>query len=429
MAGRNGGWAAVTGFAVMFSAGAAPAQSNPPTALERARAMQAIADQKADAAVREMVVDAEKVAAASPTVAVQRLKRALLSLDLSADIGAAKREELAKSIKDRIAAIENRAAPAAALDPKLAQQKEATRKLLDAYVQETKAVREGVAAVEKAYAANNTPAANKTIAELSQKYPTNPAVLALTTTGPFGDRADEAKRLAVEQDKRIVVAMNQVQESALPGVRDVEFPKDWKERAGKRNDGIEIGPEETAILKALETQVRTGMKDSPFLETVQQLSNLIGKEIYLDRKSLEEAGLDVQRPVTMPGNVPARTALRAVLQSQGLTFVIKEKIIQVVTLEKAQTLQVTRAYYLGELVQGVNPLPGGAPVWGPTADYQQSMANGKLIVESITQSIDPLIWKDRGGPATILFHYPSLSIIVRAPTEVHAGFRGKLSGR
>ena len=292
-------------------------------------------------------------------------------------------------------------------------------------------MKETGAEIEKAYERNDIPSANAKIADLARKYPDNPAVIAWVSKGTFGDRAVDARVLAQEQDKRAVFALNSVQQSALPPLTEtVEFPKNWAKLVGKRADNdIKIGPEEEAILQALEKRVGNALKDSPFLETVQTLSNLIGKEIFIDRKSLEDAGLDLQRPVNMPGAVSARTALRAVLQSQGLTFVIKERIIQVVTVEKARDLQVTRAYYLGELVSGSGPFAGGAVAWGPYIDYQQTMNNARIIMDSIMQSIDPLIWKDKGGPATITFHYPSLSIIVRAPAEVHASFKGKLSGR
>jgi hypothetical protein len=82
------------------------------------------------------------------------------------------------------------------------------------------------------------------------------------------------------------------------------------------------------------------------------------------------------------------------------------------------------------VVQGVGPLPGGAPTWGPFIDYQQTMANVERIMGAIQASIDPLSWREKGGgPGSITFHYPSMSLIVRASTEVHASLGSKLGGR
>ena len=96
-----------------------------------------------------------------------------------------------------------------------------------------------------------------------------------------------------------------------------------------------------------------------------------------------------------------------------------------VTVEKARDMLVTRVDYLGDLVQGVGPL-GGAPQWGTFLDFQQTMSNVETVVKSITASIDPLSWKERGGPGTVTLHYPSMSIIVRASAEVHASLGAKI---
>lgn len=394
--------------------------------LERAKALREIADQKADTDIRQIISEAEKLAKSNPDVAVQRLKRALVSLDLAVSISPQKRNELVRLIQNKVRDVET-----AAKEPAIgtAREKNPAIKKFDEYVKEAAEVKKGIAEVEEAHAKNQYEVARQKIAELAVAYPNNPAVIALQSQGTFGDRAADAKQLAAEQSRRVVYALNSVQRSALPPATEtVEFPKNWAELVKRRADAeIELSPEDEAILRALETRIGNGLKDAPFLETVQTLSNAIDKEIYLDRGSLEDAGLDLQRAVTMPGNVPARTALRAILQAQGLTFVVKDQIIQVVTLERARDLQITRAYYMGELVQVSGPLPGGAVMWGPYLDFQQTMNNANMIMKSITESIDPLIWKEKGGPATITFHYPSMSMIVRAPAEVHSSFSGKLS--
>jgi hypothetical protein len=120
--------------------------------------------------------------------------------------------------------------------------------------------------------------------------------------------------------------------------------------------------------------------------------------------------------------------LRQILASQGLTFVVKDQVIQVVDVERARNMLVTRVYYLGDVVQGLGPF-GDATRWGPFLDFQQTTANVEAIIKSITSSVDPLSWKERGGPASITFHVPSMSIIVRASAEVHATLGSKMGGR
>ncbi len=388
---------------------------------ERLKVQRQVADQKIEATIKEALLDADKIAKTAPASAVKLLKQLVLDLDLSAQISSEKRQELVKLVQGKIAAIEGKGPPAPPLDPKIAKTKAEQLKAFEASVAETKAVKEGVAEVEKLNAVNKVPEAHAKVAELARKYPNNPSVIVLGGLGTMTDRVAEARMLAKEQDDRVLFAMNDVARSALPAKGNMEFSPDYKKRMELR-DRLQpklLGPDEEAILMTLEKMIKKGVKDAPFEETLQSISNLINQPIYLDKKSLEDGGIDMRKPVTIPDNVTARTALRAVLQSQGLTFIIRDKVLQVVTFEKARENMVTRSYYLGDVISATGPF-GGAVTWGPAIEFQQSMNNAQIIVDSITKSIDPLTWKEKGGPSTVTFHYPSMSIIVRAPAEVHS---------
>ena len=96
---------------------------------------------------------------------------------------------------------------------------------------------------------------------------------------------------------------------------------------------------------------------------MQRLVNLIDKPLSLDKKALEDTGLDMRRLVSYPGDVTAQTALRSVLQSQGLTYVVKDRTIFVVTLDKAREALVTRSYYLGRLDRRAGTIWQRRAVW------------------------------------------------------------------
>lgn len=397
--------------------------------IDRAKAYTRILDQKAEADIRATLTEADRLAKIDKKQAVRRLREAVVTLDLSAQISSQKRAELVRLVQGQIDQLEGRvpANPAtgtAGVHPLLAKQRQQATAISRAYGKEAQEVAQSITEIEKLVDIGKFSAARSRVASLASKYPNNPSVIALMSQSDFGTSISEARKLAKRTGEAARFAMNDVQESAIPATQNVEFPKNWAELTKAREEKSLIGPEEEAILRALEQPVKQALNNAPFLETVQSLSNLIGKEIYLDKRSLEDAGLDLQRAVNMPGNVSARTALRTVLQAQGLTFVIKDKIIQVVTIEKARDLQVTRAYYMGDLIQMAGPF-GGAVTWGPQIDYQQTMSNAQVVVDSIKQSVDPMIWKERGGPGIVVFHYPSMSVIVRAPAEVHADLSGK----
>ena len=62
-----------------------------------------------------------------------------------------------------------------------------------------------------------------------------------------------------------------------------------------------------------------------------------------------------------------------------------------------------------------------------SACAQRSYSNAEIIIKSIKASVDPQVWSDHHGIATISFLYPG-TIIVRAPSEVHVSL-GKSLGR
>ncbi len=411
---------------IAFSPTSLFAQSNDAT--DRAKLLRQIADQKAEADTTEAIQNAEKLAKASPTSAVKNLKAAIGLLDRSFEITSEKRSELVKRLEAKIAVVEGRAPAKAEPDPKTTKLKEADQKALDAAKLETKEIREAVTAIEKLYDANKFAEAQAKTTDIGKKYPNNPSVLALTGQGMTSDRVAVARDLAREQSERMVYAMNDVARSALPAKGDIEFPKGFAEKMKKRDalSEVQLGPEEEAILKSLESQVKTGIKNGPFEEVVESIATLIQKPIYLDRQSLTDVGLDMKKPVTLPDNVSARTGLRAVLQSLGLTFIIKEKAIQVVTLEEARKTLVKKAYYMGDVLS--SPLSGGATI-GPVADFFQATQSANAIIDSIKKSVDPLGWQGQGGNSSILFHAPSMSIIVSAPAEIHYSIGNSMKPR
>jgi hypothetical protein len=230
------------------------------------------------------------------------------------------------------------------------------------------------------------------------------------------------------QGERLLAAQDGLMRSSLPPKGDIEFPADWKDLTARRKKmEPQLTAKEKSLIEALDKPVTLTFNGRPFEEALQDLSNQMNQSLFLDKKSIEDQGVELKKPVQLDAkNLSARTVLRQILGAQGLTFVVKDEAIQVVTVERARDMLVTRVYYLGDIIQGVGPF-GGALTWGPLLDFQQTQANAKLIVDSITSSIDPLSWKPN-GPGTVTFHFPSMSLIVRASSEVHATLGSKLGG-
>jgi len=401
--------------------------------IDAAKARQLIADQKAEAEVVAAVREADRLARTNPARAAQVLRAAQSGIDLSAAIGGETRKTLTTILQAKTAAVEGRPLPnpGPKPDPAGPAAKANQKAVFDGYIAEVKEVREGVDGVKKYQDLNRYAEADRLVAALTAKYPNNPAVIGLATKEGFGKNFADTQAMSKLQGERMLLAQNDVIRSAIPAKGDVEFPADWKERTKRRTAGeVQLTAKEKALLEALDKPVTLSFNGRPFDEALQDLSNLMDQPLFLDGKSLSDLGVDIKKPVSVDSKgLSARTVLRQIAQSQGLTFVVKGETIQVVTVEKARDMLVTRVYYLGDLVQGVGPFGGAALTWGPLVDYQQTMANVKLIVDSIQSSVDPLSWRDKGGAGTVTFHFPSMSLIVRASSEVHASLGSKLGGK
>lgn len=402
-----------------------PGAQPPAGPLAEAKARQQIADQKAEKEVAEAIQMADQLAKRNAAKAIQTLKAAQTNIDLAVSISSTARTNLTDQLQRKIAAIEGKPLPVAAGpkdDPKAAAVRKDRAAAFESYKAEIKDVQEGVGRYAKYKQAGLNREADYELAKLAKAYPNNPSVIVLQEKGTFANRVEDSAAFAKLQSDRIIAANNSVMVSSLPigGNGDIEFPKDWKDKTERRLKTVELSAKEKKIIEALNKPTSVNWNNTMLEEALQELSTAMDQNLFLDKKSLSDLGIDLQKPVSLQAkNVSTRTVLRQLLAAQGLTFVVKDESIQVVTVEKAKEMLVTRVYYLGDLVQGVGPF-GGAPQWGPFLDHQQTMANVETIVKTIQKSIDPLSWRENGGPSTITFHFPSMSIIVRASTEVHA---------
>lgn len=425
--------------AALLGAGifAAAADAQPPRRpaldpLAEAVARQKITDQKAETDVLNAIADADRLAKTNRVKAAQHLKATQVSvIDLSPSLSDATRKTLTDLLNRKIAAVEGRAVaqPEVKNDPVAVGVKNDRSAAFDSYVREIKAVKEGIDRVAEYKRSGQDKEADREVATLTRLYPNNPAVISLQTQNNFGDRVKDSSDFAQLQQSRITLAMNDVMKSSLPALGDVEFPKDWKEKTARRLKTIELTDAEKKIIESLNKPVQFDWNNRPLDEALQELSTKLDQKLFIDKKSVDDLGIDLRKPVSLQANgVASRTVLRQILASQGLTFVVKDQVIQVVDVEKAKNMLVTRVYYLGDVVQGVGPFAGSL-TWGPLVDFQQTMANVDAIMKSIRTSIDPLSWKENGGPASVTFHFPSMSIIVRASAEVHAALGTSMGGR
>ena len=409
------------GFAVLGSV--APAQ-NPSDLLNKAKNDQSILTQRLEGKMREAIGEARRLQPTSQVRAINVLKAALNQLD-DPLVPTSFRTAWTAQIQTQIRSIEtgkNVAAPIE-INPVKREIKEADIKRAVAIQAEYYEVRRSVDTISALVKSGSTAQAQKEAEALVKRFPDNPAAIVLGENLGMNQRIADARQVVAQQEQGFLLAMRSVDKSATMPKDDIEFDAARFREISKLRTKSTLTKKEQKIIDALDSPINLGYKDAPFSEVIKAIATSTGLNILLDKNALQETMIDSNTPVSIDGRgISARSALRKILQDHGLTFIIKDESIQVVTLVQARTMLVTRVYYMGDLVKNNGPF-GGAVTWGPWVDQMQTQENVARIIEAV-RTIDPQSWKEQGGNGSVTFHWPSLSLVVRQTAEVHARMSG-----
>ncbi len=416
----------ILSVAILSASSVSPvaAQSKPDDLLNKTKADQAVVAQRVETKLREALTEARRLQSTSSVRAINTLKTALTQLD-DPLIATSFRNEWTTVLNAQIKQIEagKPLPPAEEINSAKRDIKETQARRAKAIQEEYNDVRRSLETISSLAKSGQGAQAQQEAEALAKRHPDNPAAMAMTDNQGMNQRLSDARVLIEQQKEGYLLALRSVDKSAIPIKDDIEFDvKRWREITKLRNKST-LTKKEQSLMKSLDTPVNLGFKDAPFEEVIKAISTAMGQEILLDKNSLAQAMVDsnTQTSVSLRG-VSARTALRKVLQDHNLTYIIKNESIQVITLERARQELVTRVYYLGDLVQGTGPF-GGAVRWGPGIDMLQTQENVARLMDQI-RALDPQGWRDQGGNGTIIFNWPSMSLIVRQTAEFHAKFGG-----
>lgn len=414
--------------------GAAPAVLAEPPAkpnlLDETQRLHEVAIRKVEADVRLGLSEAARLAETDRPKAVERLKAVLAQLEGDSLLGDERKATHVRVVKDRIRTAEMEAisdaedaAARAARDAIQQQQKAAN----DKQSENGAKIKSAIATIAALRAEGKLSDAAKQTKTLLKDFPDDLAVQVLNNISSTGFQLQEAKAVRAETEEKRLVAMRDMDRSMIPPVGDIEFPKDWKEKSARRLKSQQLSPVEMRILQALSTPISVEFKGSKLQDVVDYIATMTNMTITIDKGALDEAQLSYDSPISfaLKTKIETRTALRSMLNQIGLTYVVRDGVIQVTSQLRARDNMVTKSYYIGDLVS-VAGLFGGSTQYGMAMDQAQLAQNVAGIVEMVTNSLDPMSWQGKGGHGAIGFNIPTLSLIVRQSAEVHMMIRGGL---
>jgi hypothetical protein len=393
--------------------------ARPADPLEDAKQRRELAAQQLESDVRETVREVNELARTNPPKAIARLRELINTLDDDTALTPARRDTLKALAKARIRELESDASRRTARAAEDADRfaRSGQRRADD----DAGRLARGLQDVQALRAAGRNGEANQLQSDLARRYPDSPAAAASRVIGDRADRVGESRRSRGDVANSFTGAMESVDRSAVPEAGDYVLPPDWKTRVAKRSEGPKLTEQERETLKALGTMIKAELKDMPLSGVLDYLQQATGATIVSDKRTLEGAGATYETPITTRfRQTTLRTVLKKVLADVGLTYIIKDGVIRVVTPEEARNSMTVRSYYVGDLAGLTN-----VQVSPFSRDIQMRSAIG-LIIDNIISSIEPNSWEARGaqGGGTIAYDPITMSLIVKQTAEVHYQLSG-----
>jgi hypothetical protein len=175
---------------------------------------------------------------------------------------------------------------------------------------------------------------------------------------------------------------------------------------------VESSDVDAQIHAGLKKTVTVDFVDTPLKDAIATLSELADTPMIIDTRALEEIGLTDDQPCGLRiSNVRMRSLLRLLLREMDLTYLIKDEVLQITTVEAAEQNLVNRVYFL----EGT-----GFPI----GDFDS-------VIGVIQTAIVPDTWEQLGGPSSIA---PATggagarpAILVSTTSDVHEAISSLLS--
>lgn len=195
-----------------------------------------------------------------------------------------------------------------------------------------------------------------------------------------------------------------------PGAHTSSRPTDDIARAAMASDAWReyerVEAADAKLRAALAQHHGFNWNETPLGEVAKELAEVLGAPVRLDRRALEDAGLDADTPLTATMHpMPIRKAVHRALEIIDLASYVDEGTLVITTKEKSDERLIVRVHDVTDLVVKDldDPLAG--------TNYQS-------LFEVIHSVIAPETWDVVGGQAALRpFSGPGIEAVVVSQTE------------
>lgn len=396
------------------------------SALDEVQKRRKVEAERLEVEIRNALAEADRIKATDPAKAVQILEAALEKLSADTALSIAQTANLRVTLKDRIEAIKSKRANAEGeqagsrnrlveLDRRLAR--------LQAQAERDEALRRDLAIVRDLMARGKLTEAARLSEELAQRHPDNPAAGQQRQVTSLGERVRESYRIAEEKSGASVSALNDVSRSGTPPAGDIVYPpkEKWDKLTRDRKKFLEIPMTErereiVAILNS-EIPAPTDLRDITFRKFLDDFQKETGLPVLVNQAALKDLGIDYENTftVSLPRKVTRRSLLRTALAELGLTYVIRNEIIEIMDVERAKNCMTVRVIPIDDLLGFGWFAPPVLPNGSPNTSGKSAV---EMLIDMIQDQIEPLSWQKYNGPGSITYYAPQRALIIRNSAEV-----------
>jgi hypothetical protein len=158
---------------------------------------------------------------------------------------------------------------------------------------------------------------------------------------------------------------------------------------------------------------RFEFNETPLYDVIAKIRDAHSIQIELDERSLENAGIDVNTPITRRiSGISLRSALPLLLDNLDLTYIVMGEVLLITTKEAANERPTVRLY----------PLP-----WGIAA---QPRPDVQSLIDLLTLTIRPETWDCAGGYGSVrpVGGGGETMLVILQSQEAHGEVESLLSG-
>jgi|LakMenEpi03Aug12_release.lakeMendotaPanAssembly.Ray.scaffolds.fasta_scaffold162451_2 hypothetical protein len=195
--------------------------------------------------------------------------------------------------------------------------------------------------------------------------------------------------------------------AAAVAAREQAVPRRVAPRLTSKREPVEPKPL-TAIDDVLEKPLEQPMEfnATTLRDVIAGFRQVAGIDVLIDHRGLEDAGLDLDTPITarLPAGLPLATALGVALRGVELTWIVRDDLLEITTRERAEERLFVHVHDVADLAD--------------TGDGLQ------LLIDLIQSSVAPDTWDCVGGPGSIRPH--STSLVISTSLELQRQVAGSL---